>query len=73
MKKKVTQEMRVLKYLKNHVGITDTQAREKLGISRLSGRIYNLRESGYQILNVWKEGVNRYGEATRFVEYRLVK
>lgn len=73
MKKKQTQMDRVLGYLKNHVGITDVQARDKFGITRLSDKIFRLRGSGYEIVNVWKEGKNRYGEATRFVEYRLVK
>lgn len=73
MNKKPTQAQRVLRYLKRHVGITDAEARDELGISRLSGRIYELRESGVNIANVWREGTNRYGEQTRFVEYRLVK
>ena len=44
---------------------------EQLGITRLSGRIFDLRSRGHNIVNVDHECVNRYGEKTKFVEYRL--
>ena len=68
-----TQEQKVLAHLKSHVGITTLTAFEKYGISRLSARIYGLRERGYEIASVPKDVKNRYGEKCHVVEYRLAK
>lgn len=71
--KRPTQADRLLVYLDSHVGITQLQATELFGITRLSGRIFELKEAGYPIISVWKEVKNRYGEVTRVKEYRLCK
>ena len=42
--RKMTQEERVLDYMQRYGGITDKEARDKLGISRLGARIYNLKK-----------------------------
>lgn len=43
-------------------------------ITRLSGRIYNIRKDGYKIINVKKESVNpRNGRKSHYVVYRLVE
>ena len=70
---KKTQEQKVLKYLETHRGITQAQAIDKLGIYRLSARIYRLREAGYQIITNRKDVTNRFGETCHIAEYRLVK
>ena len=71
--KRPTQCQRVLKYMESHVGITQKQADDMLGVSRLSGRVFELKEQGYAITYVWKKVKNRYGEECRVKEYRLVK
>lgn len=68
-----TQCKMVLTHLQAGFGITDEEAREKYGIHRLSGRIYDLRNAGHKILSVDRKCINRYGRKVRFVEYRLVK
>ena len=68
----MSQNEKVLSYLKTHTGITSWNAFEQLGITRLSARIHDLRDKGHIIENVVHESVNRDGEKTRFVEYRLV-
>ena len=67
--RKMTQEERVLDYMQRYGGITDKEARDKLGISRLGARIYNLKKQGYDITDEWIIAKNRYGERTRFKRY----
>lgn len=68
----LTQKELVLKHLKKYKsGISDTQARELYGISRLSGRIHDLRIDGYEITTIWKNGKTRYGKKTRYAIYKL--
>lgn len=66
------QKLRILEWMRKHRHITAMGAFDNLGIVNLSGRIAELRQSGYQIHNHWVDGVNRHGEETRFVQYRLV-
>lgn len=63
----------VLKYMKTHKGITQIQATEKFGATRLSAIIFNLKKQGNDIDKRWKETVTRYGKVTRYAEYYLVK
>lgn len=68
----MTQEQRVLTYMKGHKGITQLNAIYDLGITRLSGRIFELRRKGYVIETEFKKGLNRFGEETRYGCYRLI-
>ena len=43
------------------------------GITRLSARIYDLRERGHKIGMVWEESVNRYGTQVRYGKYFIEK
>jgi len=59
----LTQEDKILEHLKRHGSITSMEAFRKYNITRLSGRIYDLRMQGYQISLVWEttpKGI-RYG------------
>lgn len=47
----MTQREEVLSYMMENGGITSMEAFRKLGITRLSARIYELRELGYPIEN----------------------
>lgn len=68
----MTQCEKILKYLKTHKrGITPQQAYEKFGCLRLSGRIYDLRDAGYEITSTLIDVKNRYGEDCRVALYRL--
>lgn len=70
---KKTQEERVLEYMKKYNGITDKEARDYLGINRLGARIYDLKKAGYNVVDEWKQGKNRYKEITRFKRYMLAE
>ena len=64
---------RLLKHLKKHKGgITSLQAIEKLGDTRLSATIYELRQK-YCVLDEWITVTNRYGEEVKVKRYFLVE
>ena len=65
---------KILKYLQTHkTGITPLQALDKFGCQRLSGRIYDLRDEGHNILTNMIEVKDRFGEVKRVAQYRLVE
>lgn len=67
-----TQNQKILKYLQTHKrGITTLDAFTKLGITRLSGRIHELRRAGYDIETVDTMAKNRDGKVVRFGTYFL--
>ena len=69
----MTQSEMVLDYMERFGSISSMQAFSELGITRLSGRIYDLREKGHVIENIRKETVNRYGKRVHYDEYKLIK
>lgn len=58
-----SQNMKVLNYMRTHQGITSMDAFRKLGITRLSARIHDLRDAGFTITMLWEtsESGSRYG------------
>ena len=69
---KTTHKQMVLKYLKTHkTGLTQKVAFEKYGILRLSGRIYDLRDDGYDIKTDMIAVKDRRGETCYVASYTL--
>lgn len=68
---KTTHCVRVLEYMRAHGGITPLEAWTELGVYRLSARIADLRERGYDIGGKTVTVRNRYGEACRVKRYAL--
>lgn len=66
------QNIAVLEYLQKHGTITSLEAFERLKITRLSARIYDLRRLGYTIEDCYKTRRTEDGTAKRWAEYRLV-
>ena len=62
---------RIIEYMKAHNGITSQDAFKHLGITRLSARIKELREFGYNISTIMVDGRNKYGEPVRYGLYKL--
>lgn len=62
-KKRLTQEDRVLQYLREHDGMTTMKAVNVLKIMNPQQRILNLRERGYNIVTEWEVSPSgaRYG------------
>ena len=64
----LTQNQKILDYLKSGKTLTPLVALEKFGCFRLSARIYNLREQGNAIIT---NNVTRKGKT--FAEYSLME
>lgn len=68
---RITQGDRLIRYMANHKGITSMQAFDKFGITRLSARIFELRNNGYDIVANQIAVKNRYGESVTCCRYEL--
>lgn len=68
-----SQNQMVLSHMTKHKTITSMDAFSIYGITRLSARIYDLRERGHKIGMVWENGTNRYGEPTHYGRYFIEK
>lgn len=64
---------KVLKYLKEHGSITSWEAIQHFHCTRLSGRIFDLKRRGFNIVSTMEEGKNSDGEVCRYARYRLVE
>ena len=70
--KNKTQLSEVLRYLQTHKrGITQVQAFELFGATRLSDIIFRLRKLGWDIVTESVTAKNRYGHTTTYARYRL--
>ena len=68
---KKTQAERVLEYIKRFGSITTLQAFRDLGVTRLSARIFELRNKGLNIDSTSVTSKNRYGESCTYAKYFL--
>lgn len=69
----MTQNDMILDFLKTHAeGITPKDAQERFGCMRLSARISDLREMGYNITTESETRKNRFGNYTTYARYKLV-
>ena len=72
MGKKLTQNEQILNYLQTHKnGISPLEALEKFGCLRLSGRVFELKEAGYDIVTNIESRTNAHGETKRYARYSL--
>ena len=69
----MTQEEKILAYMERHGSITPLEAMNELGVMRLGARIFDLKESGIEIITETVTGKNRDGERVRYARYRLEK
>lgn len=68
-----SQKEQILKHLQNHKnGITSMTAFERYGVTRLSGRIFELRKEGYSIVTDEIVTKNKFGHRVTYARYRLV-
>ena len=68
---KDTQCERLLEFLESGKSIDGIKAWDMLGIYRLSARIWDLREEGYEILDKTIKGKNRFHEPVSWKQYYL--
>lgn len=69
----MNQELAVIKYMQEHGGITTYEASQKLGVTRLSAVIFNLKEKGWIIGDERIVGKNRFGTHTSWLRYYIIK
>ena len=68
---KRTQCSDILWHLEHKGGITAMEAATEYGITRLSARIFDLREAGIPIINIRHQTKDRRGKTVTYDEYRL--
>ena len=68
---RLTQCMKIVKYMNDFGSITPVQAMKDLGVMRLAARISDLEAEGWEIEHERETGENRYGEKTSYARYRL--
>ena len=67
----LTQCEKILDYMRANGSITPLDALREFGCMRLSGRIYDLKNSGYDIISTLEAHKNRYGDTVRYARYKL--
>lgn len=67
-----SQNKEIREHLMEKGTITSMEAIQMYGITRLSARIWDLRDQGMDIKTVMKEGKNRHGNNCRFAQYEFV-
>ena len=68
---KVKQADKILRYIREFGSITAAQAFNDLSVSQLATRIFELKQSGYDVQSRYIHAKNRYGEPIKFKEYYL--
>lgn len=69
---KITQRERIVQYCNDFGSITNLQAFQDLGITRLASRINDLKNQGHIIKSEFVTGKNRYGENVSYKKYEIV-
>ena len=68
---KLTQKQRIIRHLKDKGSITALQAMKEYGIMRLTSRICELKDEGYNIKSEFVSSKNRYNESVSYSKYTL--
>lgn len=63
------QKERIIQYIKDFGSITTKEAFNDLGVSRLSARIADLKDEGYEFTDEWESSKNRYGETVTYKRF----
>jgi hypothetical protein len=66
----MTQHQLILAHIDTYGSITPFEAFAEYGITKLATRISELRRQGHQIVKVFEEGRNRFGQKFHYVRYR---
>ena len=67
----MTQAERIINFMEEHGSITSMEAFRKLGITKLTTRISEMRASGMEIDGEVIKSKNRFGEKTHYMRYTL--
>lgn len=66
-----TAEQRVVDFIAENGSITSLQAIEEIGETRISARIFELKEKGIPVTDEWLTVKNRFGENRRIKVYTI--
>ena len=69
----MTQCEAVIRWLETHDSISDTEARDELGIRRLASRIGDLKEMGEPVTSTLYPVKNRDGKTCYVARYSMIK
>lgn len=64
---------KIVLYIQKFGSISSMEAFQDLGITRLSARIYELREEGYKFEETFKASKNQFGEIVYYKRYSFQK
>lgn len=67
----ITQNERILQYIREFGSITQLDALQDLGVMRLASRVSDLRRQGVKIVSKTEAVKNRYGETCHIKRYSL--
>ena len=67
----MTQQEKVLEYIKKHGSITPMEAFSELGITRLAARVNEMGRKGIILERARVNAKNRYGESVSYMRYWL--
>ena len=70
--KTLTQKDRILRHLNDKGSITALEAMKEYGIMRLTSRVCELKDQGYNIRSEFVSSKNRYNERVSFSKYSLI-
>lgn len=65
----LTQEIKILNYIRKHGSISQLEASDELRITRLSARVFDMKAKGIPVEGSIVENVNRDGSVTRYKRY----
>lgn len=68
---KTTQTERVLSYMNEFGSITQFEAFQDIGVSKLAARIADLKKAGFLIVATTESVKNRYGEVCHIKRYKI--
>lgn len=60
---------RIVSYCKEHGSITQMEATLHLGCTRLGARVWDLKQRGYTVTDIWEEKPDRFGDMSRYKRY----
>lgn len=67
----MTQAERIVSYMQEFGSITQLEAYQDIGVSRLAARIADLKKAGLPIVATTEAVKNRYGQVCHVKRYRL--
>ena len=67
----MTQQQRILQYMRDFGSLSPMEAFRDLGITKLATRISEMTRSGQAVTRQMEISHNRYGDTVRYMRYRL--